>query len=67
MKILVNLGGFRLQLRLTGGQGVNLRRNIWHGVLCPLDGTGLYAVIDRIGEGNNLEEHWLETPVTVTG
>lgn len=49
------------------GQGVNLRRNVWHGVLCPLDGTGLYAVIDRIGEGNNLEEHWLETPVMVTG
>ena len=48
------------------GQGVNLRRNVWHGVLCPLDGSGLYGVIDRIGDGNNLEEHWLEVPVIVT-
>lgn len=49
------------------GQGVNLRRNVWHGVLCPLDGSGLYGVVDRIGEGNNLEEHWLEQPILVTG
>lgn len=47
------------------GQGVNLRRNVWHGVLCPLDGSGLYGVIDRIGEGNNLEEYWLDPPVMV--
>lgn len=49
------------------GQGVNLRRNVWHGVLCPLDGTGLYAVIDRIGAGDNLEEHWLAAPVQIIG
>ena len=49
------------------GQGVNLRRNVWHGVLCPLDGSGLYGVVDRIGEGNNLEEYWLDTPIIVTG
>ena len=36
-------------------------------VLCPLDGTGLYGVVDRIGEGDNLEEYWLENPITVTG
>ncbi|MBI6628515.1 ureidoglycolate lyase [Pontibaca salina] len=44
------------------GQGVNLHRNVWHGVLCPLNGPGLFAVIDRIGDGTNLEEHWFETP-----
>ena len=49
------------------GQGVNLRCNVWHGVLCPLDGSGLYAVIDRIGEGNNLEEYWLPQPIEITG
>ena len=49
------------------GQWINLRRNVWHGVLCPLDGTGLYGVVDRIGEGDNLEEYWLENPITVTG
>ncbi|MDO5641303.1 MAG: ureidoglycolate lyase [Paracoccus sp. (in: a-proteobacteria)] len=48
------------------GQGVNLHRNVWHGVLCPLDGAGLYAVIDRIGTGDNLQEHWLPEPVTVS-
>lgn len=48
------------------GQGVNLRRNVWHGVLCPLDGSGLYAVIDRIGDGNNLEEYWLPQPVEIS-
>ena len=48
------------------GQGINLHRNVWHGVLCPLDGAGLYAVIDRIGEGNNLEEYWLPQPVAIT-
>ncbi|MFD2740577.1 ureidoglycolate lyase [Sulfitobacter aestuarii] len=44
------------------GQGVNLHRNVWHGVLCPLQDPGLFAVIDRIGEGANLEEHWFDRP-----
>ncbi|MFD1796571.1 ureidoglycolate lyase [Paracoccus aurantiacus] len=48
------------------GQGVNLHRNVWHGVLCPLDGSGLYGVIDRIGEGSNLEECWLDPPVLIS-
>ena len=55
-----------LQAFLTGkGQGINLLRNTWHGVLAPIGGQGLYAVIDRIGEGNNLEEHWFGAPVLV--
>ena len=49
------------------GQGVNFHRNVWHGVLCPLNGPGLFAVIDRIGDGANLEEHWFETPMVVDG
>lgn len=48
------------------GQGVNYRRGTWHGVLTPLSGSGLFAVVDRIGEGPNLEEHWFDTPWTVT-
>lgn len=47
------------------GQGINLHRNIWHGVLCPLSGPGIFAVVDRIGEGSNLEEFWFETPYRV--
>ncbi len=44
-----------------GLQGVNYHRNVWHGVLTPIEGNGLFTVIDRIGQGSNLEEHWLET------
>lgn len=44
------------------GQGVNYRRNTWHGVCCPLAAPGLFAVVDRIGDGSNLEEHWFDTP-----
>lgn len=39
------------------GQGINLHRRIWHGVLTPLHAPGLFAVVDRIGEGDNLEEY----------
>ncbi|MDH3662531.1 MAG: ureidoglycolate lyase [Alphaproteobacteria bacterium] len=47
------------------GQGVNYHRGVWHGVLTPLAEPGLFAVIDRIGDGANLEEHWLDRPVTI--
>ena len=46
-------------------QSVNLRRGVWHGVLCPLGERGLYAVVDRIGPGDNLEEHWFDQPLKV--
>lgn len=47
-------------------QCVNIARNTWHGVLCPIAGSGLFAVIDRIGAGGNLEEHRLSRPIRVT-
>ena len=47
------------------GQGINLHRNVWHGVLSPLSAPGLFAVVDRIGEGNNLQEHWFDDPWVV--
>ncbi len=47
------------------GQGVNYLRATWHGVLTPLSEPALFAVIDRIGDTPNLEEHWLETPYMV--
>ena len=49
------------------GQGINLHRGTWHGVLTPLEEPGLFAVVDRIGSTPNLEEHWFETPWTVAG
>lgn len=47
------------------GQGVNFHRGTWHGVLTPLHAPGLFAVVDRIGPGANLQEHWFDTPYTV--
>jgi ureidoglycolate lyase len=47
------------------GQGVNYRRNVWHGVLTPLYRKSLFAVVDRVGGGNNLEEHWFSDPYHV--
>ncbi|MEL7152127.1 MAG: ureidoglycolate lyase [Pseudomonadota bacterium] len=52
----------------TPGQGINFHRGTWHGVLTPLSGSGLFAVVDRIGEGANLEEHvfdatWIVPPL----
>ena len=47
-------------------QPVNIARNVWHGVLTPISGSGLFAVLDRFGPGQNLEEHRLEDPVLIT-
>ena len=47
------------------GQGINFYRGTWHGVLTPLSGNGQFAVVDRIGDGPNLEEHHYPTPFTV--
>ena len=46
--------------------GVNYHANIWHGVLTPLAAPGRFAVIDRIGDGANLEEYWLPEPYLIT-
>lgn len=47
------------------GQGVNYHRGTWHGVLTPLHAPGLFAVVDRIGPGDNLEEHWFKESYTI--
>ncbi|WP_415184484.1 ureidoglycolate lyase [Phaeovulum sp.] len=55
-----------LKAFLTGpGQSINLHRGVWHGVLAPLNAPGQYVVIDRIGTGNNLEEHWFKNPFLI--
>lgn len=51
----------------TPGQAINLLRNTWHGVLTPLEAPGLFAVVDRIGPGANLEEYRFDVPWHVTG
>lgn len=47
------------------GQGINLLRGTWHGVLTPLAAPGLFAVVDRIGDTANLEEHPFDTPFMI--
>ncbi|MGB0798075.1 MAG: ureidoglycolate lyase, partial [Planktomarina sp.] len=49
------------------GQGINFHIGTWHGVLTPLFAPGLFAVVDRIGATDNLQEHWFETPFTILG
>lgn len=48
------------------GQGVSFPPNQWHGVLTPIGADGDFVVIDRDGDGNNLEEFFFEEPFTVT-
>ncbi|WP_371170509.1 ureidoglycolate lyase [Aliiroseovarius sp. 2305UL8-7] len=61
-------GGVPVNLRafLTApGQGINLHKGTWHGVLAPIGAQGLFAVVDRVGAGENLQEHWFDAPKTV--
>lgn len=51
---------------LTGSrQGVNYAANVWHAPLLALEDDAMFAVIDRIGPGENLEEAALETPIVI--
>ncbi|MEP5761383.1 MAG: ureidoglycolate lyase [Litoreibacter sp.] len=50
----------------AAGQAINFHRGTWHGVLTPLHAPGLFAVVDRIGEGPNLEEYTLPEPILIT-
>ena len=38
-----------------GRQGINYRPNVWHHALIALTAGAEFLVIDRVGEGNNLE------------
>ncbi len=45
------------------GQGINMAMNIWHGVLTPLGSDDAdFLMIDRGGDGNNLEEYFFDEP-----
>ena len=47
------------------GQGVNYHRNVWHGVLTPIGQDQDFLVVDRGGDGVNLEEHFFEQPCEI--
>lgn len=56
-----------LQAFLTRpGQSVNFLRGTWHGVVAPIGGRGIYAVVDRIGTGSNVDEYWFPQPILVS-
>lgn len=42
------------------GQGINIGQNVWHGVLTTLGEQSDFVVIDRGGDGNNLEEFFFD-------
>lgn len=47
------------------GQGVNIYRNVWHGILTPLEGDSDFVVIDRGGDGINLQEYFYPEPFLI--
>ncbi|MDP4593194.1 MAG: ureidoglycolate lyase [Beijerinckiaceae bacterium] len=49
----------------NGKQGVNYRANVWHAPLIALAAETTFAVVDRGGEGVNLEEHIFSSPLCV--
>ncbi|MGR3617819.1 MAG: ureidoglycolate lyase [Paracoccaceae bacterium] len=58
--------GTPIAFETAPGQAINFFRGTWHGVLTPLHAPGLFAVVDRIGPGENLQEHWFDQVFTVT-
>lgn len=47
------------------GQGVNYPRNLWHAVLTPIGDIQDFAVVDRGGDGSNLEEFHFDVPYEI--
>ena len=57
---------FRVEPGGGGFRGVNYRRNVWHHPLVSLEAEGDYLVVDRGGEGRNLEEYDYPAPFLVS-
>ena len=47
------------------GQGVSYPRNRWHAVLTPIGEEQDFLVVDRAGEGNNVEEYHFTMPYEI--
>ncbi|KAB0679281.1 ureidoglycolate lyase [Aureimonas leprariae] len=52
---------------VTDRRGVSYARNTWHHPLIALEAVADFLVIDRGGEGNNLEEADYAEPFTIAG
>ena len=55
--------GFSMGFLSASRRAISFHRSVWQ-VLTPLHGPGLFAVVDRIGEGANLESVF-DTPYLV--
>ncbi len=56
----------RPQVFLAGGrQGVNYGRNVWHHPLMAMGAVSDFLVVDRLGGGNNVIEHFFDTPFVI--
>jgi len=51
--------------KFNGNQGVNYHANTWHFTLIAFDGIADFLIVDRGGEGNNLEEYFFDKPYLV--
>jgi ureidoglycolate lyase len=49
-----------------GWQGVNYAKGVWHHPLIALETVSDFVVVDRGGEGHNLQEQVLSQPVWLT-
>ena len=49
-----------------GLRGVNYHRNVWHHPLISLQAESDFLVVDRGGDGNNLEEHFFAEPYVIS-
>lgn len=57
--------GRPLAFLTSPGQGVSYHPDTWHGVLTPLARPASFLIVDRIGPGSNLAEHFYDEPWTV--
>lgn len=48
-----------------GLRGVNYGRGVWHHPLISLEAASDFLVVDRGGEGNNLEEFFFDEPYVI--
>ena len=58
--------GRPLAFLTSPGQGVNYKAGTWHGVLTPLARPQAFLIVDRVGPGTNLAEHFYNEPWTIT-
>ena len=49
-----------MAFRARGNQGVNYHRGVWHHPLLVLKPDSNFLIVDRGGEGHNLDEVWFD-------